>query len=321
MSKDYQLFAVLVTAIESITPLVKCFTLQPRDGKPLPAFSAGSHIIVQMQDKTGQRFSNAYSLISDPLISEYYKIAVRLEESSKGGSAWMHQQVMIGTELSISTPNNLFPIHPQATKHLLIAGGIGITPFLAQLYELNRQSAQYELHYAFRSTAHAPFYDELNQLAAPIYRYNSEQGQRLDLNALLCDLSQDTHIYVCGPQSLIEDVFASTERFSIDKTRVHKEQFIAGKGSDGAFTLVLARSGCELQVESGISILQAIERSNAAEVECLCREGVCGTCETSILDGEAEHLDQYLTDEEKASGKTLMICVSRSRSERLVLDL
>jgi len=321
MSKDYQLFAVRGTAVESITPLVKCFTLQHRDGKPLPAFSAGSHIIVQMQDKTGQRFSNAYSLIGDPLITDYYKIAVRLEEPSKGGSAWMHQQVIMGTELSISTPNNLFPIHREATKHLLIAGGIGITPFLAQLYELNRQSAQYELHYAFRSTAHAPFYDELNQLAAPIYCYNSEQGQRLDVSGLLSDLSQDTHIYVCGPQSLIEDVFAAAERFSIDKARVHKEQFIADKGSDGAFTLVLARSGCELQVESGVSILQAIESSNAAEVECLCREGVCGTCETVILDGEAEHLDQYLTDEEKASGKTLMICVSRSRSERLVLDL
>jgi len=321
MPKDYQLFAVRVIAIETITPLVKCFTLQHKDGMPLPAFSAGSHIVVQMQDKTGQHFSNAYSIISDPLITDYYKIAVRLEESSKGGSAFMHQQVTVGTELDISSPNNLFSICPAAKKHLLIAGGIGITPFLAQLYELNRQNAEYELHYAFRSEEQAVFQELLNKMTSAVYCYNGEQGQRLDLTALLSGLSEGTHVYVCGPQSLTDDALATAERLGIDKSCLHKEQFTASKGSDDAFTLVLARSGCELQVEAGVSILQAIERSNSAEVECLCREGVCGTCETNILEGQAEHLDQYLTDEEKASGKTLMICVSRSRSERLVLDL
>jgi len=321
MSKDYQLFAVRVTAVESITPLVKCFTLQHKDGVPLPAFSAGSHIIVQMQDNNGRYFSNAYSLISDPLVTDYYQIAVRLEEPSKGGSVFMHQQVVVDTELSITAPNNLFPVHPQAKKHLLIAGGIGITPFLAQLYELNRQNASHELHYAFRSGEHAAFQNGLNKSTSPVYFYNGEQGQRLDLTALLTGLSEGTHIYVCGPQSLTNDVLATAEHLGIAKSCLHKEQFVASKGSDGAFTVVLARSGCELQVEAGVSILQAIEHSNVAEVECLCREGVCGTCETTILDGQAEHLDQYLTDEEKASGKTLMICVSRSRSERLVLDL
>jgi len=321
MSKEYQLFAVRVTAVEPITPLVKGFTLQHKDEKSLPAFSAGSHIIVQMQDGSGRYFSNAYSLISDPSITDYYKIAVRLEEKSKGGSVFMHQQVVVGTEFSITAPNNLFPVYPQAKKHLLIAGGIGITPFLAQLYELNRQNAEYELHYAFRSEDHAAFQNELNKSTSPVYFYNGEQGQRLDLTALLTDLSEGTHIYVCGPPSLTDDVLATAERLGIAKSCLHKEQFVASKGSDGAFTVVLARSCRELQVEAGVSILQAIEHNNAAEVECLCREGVCGTCETRIIEGQAEHLDQYLTDEEKVSGQTLMICVSRSRSERLVLDL
>jgi len=321
MSKNYQLLAVRVTAVETITPLVKCFTLQHKEGKSLPAFSAGSHIIVQMQYEGGQSFSNAYSLISDPLITEYYQIAVRLEESSKGGSAFMHQQVTVGTGLTISAPNNLFPIYPQAKKHVLIAAGIGITPFLAQLYELKRENYDYELHYAFRSETHAPFLAQLTELAAPLYCYNSEQGWRLNIDSLLNDISEETHIYVCGPQCLIEDVFVCAEQLGIDKSRLHKEQFVASKGVADAFTLVLARSGLELQVEAGVSILQAIERSNAAEVECLCREGVCGTCETGILEGQVEHLDQYLSDEEKQSGKTLMICVSRSRGERLILDL
>ncbi|MCY1298263.1 Carnitine monooxygenase reductase subunit [compost metagenome] len=323
MANNYEMIAARVTGVEQVTPLIKRFTLVRQDGQALPAFTGGSHVIVQMQGADGRRFSNAYSLMSDPADTRQYQIGVRLEEQSKGGSAFMHQQVEVGSELTISTPNNLFALAPAAGKHVLIAGGIGITPFLAQLHELRAQGAAYELHYAFRAPEHGAFQDELGAgpHAEHVRFYIDSLDRKLDLAGLFRGLAGDAHVYVCGPKPLIDAVIATARQLGIADARVHWEQFAATPASGGAFTVVLAKSGRELQVEEGMSILQAIEKSNAAEVECLCREGVCGTCETRILEGEAEHFDQYLSDDEKASQQTIMVCVSRARTARLVLDL
>lgn len=323
MANKYEMIAARVTGVEQVTPLIKRFTLVRQDGESLPSFSGGSHIIVQMKDVDGRQHSNAYSLMSDPQATASYQIGVRLEEQSKGGSAFMHEQVEVGSELMISTPNNLFAIDGSARKHVLIAGGIGITPFLAQLHELHGQGADYELHYAFRSPEHGAFQDELaaGPHAAHTRVYIDSQEQRLDLVALLGGLESDAHVYVCGPRPLIDAVVATAKQQGLADRRVHWEQFAAAPATGGAFTVILAKSGQELLVEEGMSILQAIEKANAAEVECLCREGVCGTCETRILEGEAEHFDQYLSDEEKATQQTMMLCVSRARTGRLVLDL
>lgn len=323
MANAYTMFEVRVSAVEQATPLIKRFTLVREDGQPLPAFTGGSHVIVQMQAADGSQFSNAYSLLSDPRQLDSYQIAVRLEEQSKGGSAFMHQQVGEGSRLTISTPNNLFALAPDAGRHVLVAGGIGITPFMAQLHELEGGKVPYQLHYAFRSPEHGAFRDELcnGPHAGQVQLHVDSQGTRLDLKALLADLPADAHVYVCGPQALNDALVEEAARAGIAPQRVHREQFAAATSSGGAFTLVLARSGRELQVEAGQTILQAIENVKAASVDCLCREGVCGTCETAILEGEAEHLDQYLSDDEKAAQKTLMVCVSRARGERLVLDL
>ncbi|EPG2873041.1 PDR/VanB family oxidoreductase [Klebsiella variicola] len=242
---DYQMFEAIVRDVEQITAQVKRFTLVSPTGAPLPGFSGGSHIIVQMQDGE-QRYSNAYSLMSSPLDTTSWQIAVRLESPSKGGSRFMHQQVRPGDTLTVSTPNNLFAIEPQARKHLLIAGGIGITPFLSHIPELEQRQADWQLHF---------------------------------------------------------------------------EQFIVEDKGGEAFTLVLARSGREFTVPQDMTILQVIENNKAAKVECLCREGVCGTCETMILEGEADHRDQYYSEEEKASQQSMLICCSRAKSGRLVLDL
>jgi len=320
MASSYEMIDVRVTEVEQMTPQIKRFTLVRTDGRALPAFSGGSHVLVQM---AGGRFSNAYSLLGDPEDNRSYQIGVRLEEQSKGGSAFMHGQVEVGSELRISTPNNLFALDAAAGRHVLIAGGIGITPFLAQIHQLRASGGAYELHYAFRSPEHGAFQAELaDEVQAGRARfYIDSQGQRLDLHALLGGLAVDAHVYVCGPRPLIDAVIASAEALGIDPARVHWEQFAAAPASGGAFTLVLARSGRELRVEEGVSILQTLERTNAAQVECLCREGVCGTCETRILEGEVDHHDQYLSAEEKAAQQSLMICVSRARGARLVLDL
>lgn len=323
MATTYEMIDVRVTAVEQMTPLIKRFTLVRRDGQALPAFSGGSHVIVQMQGGDGRRFSNAYSLLSDPADTRSYQIGVRLEEQSKGGSAFMHRQVEVGSELSISTPNNLFALDPAAGRHVLIAGGIGITPLLAQIHQLRASGGSYELHYAFRSPEHGAFQAELadEAQAGRAHFYIDSLERKLDLQALIGGLAGDAHLYVCGPKPLIDAVIATAKALGIDSARVHWEQFAAAPASGGAFTLVLARSGRELQVEEGVSILQAIEKTNAAQVECLCREGVCGTCETRILEGEVEHSDQYLSADEKAAQQSLMICVSRARGARLVLDL
>lgn len=324
MADKYQWFKVKVLGVEQQTPLIKRFTLAREDGQALPAFTGGSHVIVQMQEADGRQHSNAYSLLSDPADTRHYQIAVRLEDPSKGGSAFMHRQVEVGTVLTLSSPNNLFAIDPSAARHVLIAGGIGITPFLAQLPELRASGADYQLHYAFRSPEHGAFHPEL--MAGPHAErtrlYIDSQGQTLDIHALIAGLDDAAHLYVCGPRPLIDAVIDTARQLGVADSRVHWEQFAAATpANSGAFSVTLARSGRELWVEDGMSILQAIENAKAATVECLCREGVCGTCETQILQGEAEHLDQYLSDEEKAAQKTLMICVSRARGASLVLDL
>ncbi|ATR83687.1 MULTISPECIES: PDR/VanB family oxidoreductase [Pseudomonas] len=323
MANPYEMFNVRVTAVEQATPLIKRFTLARDDGAAMPAFTGGSHIIVQMQGADGSQFSNAYSLMSDPRDTRSYQIGVRLEEQSKGGSAFMHQQVEVGSTLTISSPNNLFALDPTAGRHVLIAGGIGITPFLAQLHELEGGDTDYELHYAFRSPEHGAFQDDLSSgpHAGRTRFYIDSLGRKLDLAALCAGLTEDAHLYVCGPKPLIDAVIATAAKAGIAEQRVHWEQFAATPATGAAFTVVLARSGQELLVEEGMTILQAIQKSKAANVECLCREGVCGTCETRIIDGEAEHFDQYLSDEEKAAQQSLMVCVSRAKSARLVLDL
>jgi carnitine monooxygenase subunit len=319
MASVYEMFSVRVLEVEQATPHIKRFTLARADGQPMPAFTGGSHVIVKM----AEGLSNAYSLMSDPRDLSHYQIGVRLEEQSKGGSAFMHEQVEVGSELTISTPNNLFALDAAAGRHVMIAGGIGITPFMSQLHELEGGDTPYELHYAFRSPDHGAFHGQLvdGPHAGSVSVYIDSLGRRLDLQALFAGMGEDAHVYVCGPKPLIDAVVAGAKAAGIDDARVHFEQFAATPAAGGAFTLVLGKSGRELQVEEGMTIIQAIENVKAAQVECLCREGVCGTCETAILEGEAEHFDQYLSDEEKASQQTLMICVSRARGSRLVIDL
>ncbi|MDT4851750.1 Carnitine monooxygenase reductase subunit [compost metagenome] len=323
MNNLQQMIAVRVAAVEQRTPQIKRFTLEACDGRPLPGFTGGSHVLVQMTQGE-RRFTNAYSLMSSPEDTRHYQIGVRREENSKGGSAFLHEQVAVGSELRISLPSNLFALAPEAGHHVLVAGGIGITPFLSQLHDLRRLGASYELHYAFRAPEHGAFREELaaGEHGPHCRFYVDSEGSRLDLDALLEGMAPEAHVYVCGPRPLIDALIERARAKGIDDARVHWEQFAATPAVGGAFTLVLAQSGRELQVEEGTSILQAIERNNAAQVECLCREGVCGTCETRILEGQAQHFDQYLTDEEKAAQQSLMICVSRAAAgSRLVLDL
>lgn len=325
MGNTYQTLKVRVARVERVTPLIKRFTMKAIEGGTLPPFTGGSHVIVQMQDGSRQ-YSNAYSLMSSPEELDSYQIGVRRQEQSKGGSAYLHDKVAEGDTLTITTPNNLFGLSNEARHHVLIAGGIGITPFMSQLHELRRRGASHELHYAFRSDEHGAFRDELASLAqssagAQVHFYVDSQGQKLDLTGLLSGMPNDAHVYVCGPAPLIDAVRDAAQTVGIGVNRLHWEQFAAPEQAGDAFSVVLAKSGKTVEVGAGESILKAIERDGTVPVECLCREGVCGTCETRILEGEALHFDQYLSDSEKTAQRTMMICVSRARGNKLVLDL
>ncbi|KNE27899.1 PDR/VanB family oxidoreductase [Achromobacter spanius] len=316
-----QTLQVRVARIERVTPLIKRYTLEALDGGALPPFTGGSHIIVQMRNG-GRQVNNAYSLMSPPGALGNYQIGVRREAASQGGSAFLHDSVAVGDTLAITTPRNLFALDESACHHVLIAGGIGITPFMSQLHELHQRGASYVLHYAFRADEHGAFRDELTRLCGDGVRfYAGSKGQKLDLAGLLGGMDAGAHAYVCGPGKLIDAVRLTAQASGIASARVHAEQFAAPKPTGSAFTVVLAKSGKTVAVAAGESILNAIERDSTVPVECLCRAGVCGTCETRILEGEAEHADQYLSHAEKAAQQTMLICVSRARGGRIVLDL
>ncbi|QGZ66710.1 PDR/VanB family oxidoreductase [Paraburkholderia acidisoli] len=313
-----------VVGVETLTPLIKRYTLALPDGAPLPSFTGGAHVLVSMQDGDVWHH-NAYSLLGSPHDTRRYQIAVRREAVSRGGSAFMHEQVRVGTRLAIGTPANLFELARDARDHVFIAGGIGITPFLAHLAEHATSDLDLELHYAYRSPEHGAFVSELREhpRAAHVHCYADSAGPRLDLLELFKRLQRErpaAHVYVCGPQGLNDAVYANAALLGWPKAQLHSEQFAATDTAGQAFTVVLAKSGLEVTVGEDETILKAIERAGVS-VESLCREGVCGTCEVPILEGRADHRDQYLDEDEKAAQKTVLLCVSRALTPRLVIDL
>ncbi len=312
---------VVVTAIEQVTPLIKHFTLAAVGGEPLPAFSAGSHIIVVMHTPA-RAHRNPYSLLGSPRCLDRYEIAVRRMEQSRGGSHYLHDLVQVGSRLEIAHPVNLFGLDKIARRHLLIAGGVGITPILAHLEELQDGSTPFELHYAVRSPQHAAFAQRLRERAgASLRMYYDSAGQSLDLDALLSNQPLGTHVYACGPAGLIDAVTATARSLGWPGSHVHWERFAAPPVGD-AFEAYLARSQRSVRIPSDRSLLESIEAAGV-EVPYLCRGGVCGYCRTRVLelDGELLHNDHFLSDAEKARGASIMPCVSRARCSRLVLDL
>jgi len=194
--------AVRVVAVEQVTPQIKHFKLAAVDGSRLPAFSGGSHIIVVMRD-VERVYRNPYSLLGIPGELETYEIAVRRMEQSRGGSQFMHDTVQVGSTLEIAHPVNLFGLSKIGRKHILIAGGVGITPILAQMEDLHQDSVPYEIHYSVRSPEHAAFLARLgNRAAERLNVYYDSSGDAIDFDGLLSTQPLGTHFYVCGPAGM-----------------------------------------------------------------------------------------------------------------------
>jgi ferredoxin-NADP reductase len=303
---------VQVCAARMLSPVVREFTLQSCAG-PLPGFSPGSHVQVHLPLAAG-KVRNAYSLTGDPAHNQHYRIAVRLQDSSRGGSHYLHRHVRVGDRLQISPPANLFALHSTASLHILIAGGIGITPFMAYIAALEQRQAHFELHYLYRPGLSDAYVDELQQrLGSRLHTYAS----RPDLSRILRDRPLGSHVYTCGPPPLLDAVRQQATVLGWPLARVHWEAFNAAQPGQ-AFDVELLRSGRRLRVGAEQSLLEALE-SAGLQIPNLCRGGVCGQCMTRHRGGDIEHRDSFLSPAEQDG--FLMPCVSRGHGQCVSLDL
>lgn len=312
---------VEVSEVTTVAERVKRFRLVPVSGAALPAFSPGAHVLVAAGEG-GRMFRNAYSLMGSPSDPHSYQITVLRTEHSRGGSHYLHDFVRPGYRLSIGYPVNLFPLDRLARKHLFVAGGIGITPFLPMMEELSTCEAPFELHYSGRSSERVAYADSLVcTYGARVRLYQTGRGERVAMDAVLCGQPLGTHLYVCGPERLIEDVMRSAREAGWPAGHLHSERFFAG--SEGRpFHVALARAKRTIHVHEHESLLEALEAAGV-EVPFLCRGGSCGQCETRVLgcDQELIHNDHYLSPEERTSHSKIMVCVSRAQGGNLILDL
>ncbi|ABE30857.1 2Fe-2S iron-sulfur cluster binding domain protein [Paraburkholderia xenovorans LB400] len=320
-------FNVRVDSVRDEAHGVRSFSVSRLDGQPFDHYEPGAHI-----DVTGPSgVTRQYSLCGDPDHRETHLFAVKREDASRGGSRSLHDEVTVGSQLTIGAPRNLFQLAPGAEEHVLIAAGIGVTPLLSMAYRLLKQRQPFVLHYFARSAEHAAFLPLLSR--APFSEYVKlhfgVERDRLDavLGDCLADARDGTHIYTCGPSAFMERVVAIGET-RVQPQAIHLERFAAEPASTTSaesatldtFDVRIASSGATVRVDRNTTIVAALA-SIGIEVDTSCGEGVCGTCMVDVVSGTPEHRDHCLSKAERASGKVICCCISRAASPVLVLDL
>ena len=296
--------------------------LEAADGGSLPAFTAGSHIDLNL----GNGLIRQYSLCGSPDACDRYRIAVLREPDSRGGSRFVHDALTPGVLVDISSPRNLFDLREDSETYVLVAGGIGITPILAMAYRLSALGKAYVLHYCARDPARAAFLDELatHPLAGHVQlHFDTDAQTRLDLDQVLAGPSPDRRLYVCGPTGFMDYVLEGATQRGWAAGQVHREYFSGPKSdaaADRAFDLIIASTGQTLTVGPGQTAAKVLEAADVF-VPLSCEQGICGTCLTSVLEGTPDHRDLFQTDEEKATNAQFTPCCSRAHSATLVLDL
>ncbi|MFD7135550.1 PDR/VanB family oxidoreductase [Streptomyces sp. NPDC059894] len=293
---------------------VRALTLRRPSGGPLPAWEPGAHVDLLL----GPGLERQFSLCGDPADRSVWRIAVLREPSGRGGSAYVHEHMAPGDLVRVRGPRNRFALRP-APGYRFVAGGIGITPLLPMLAAAEAAGADWRLLYGGRTRGSMAFTAELARYGDRVTLAPQDETGLPDLDSALAGLPEGTLVYCCGPGPLLDAVAERcppgalyTERFRPEEGR--------GGGTEAGFEVELARSGRTLAVPAGVSVLDAV-RAAGVEVLFSCAEGTCGTCETDVLEGTPEHRDSVLTPAEREAGETMMICVSRCRGRRLVLDL
>jgi ferredoxin-NADP reductase len=311
-------FSVAVTRKVELVPGVVELTLQSTDGSPLPTWEPGAHIDLELPNG----LTRQYSLCSDPQSADTWRVAVLREDSSRGGSEYIHAELAEGARISVKGPRNNFPLAP-AEEYLFIAGGIGITPLLPMIRQVAAQGASWRLVYGGRSKATMAYRDELeNSYPQRVTVCPQDETGLLDLATLLAEHRPGLAVYACGPAPML--VAIKEHSTSWPTGTVHMEAFTplteATSDSDSEFDVTLASNGATYTIPADQTILSVL-RDNDVLVDWSCEEGTCSTCETRVIEGIPDHRDSVLTDEEREANEVIIVCVSRAKSPSLVLDL
>jgi len=309
---------LLLERKEVISDGVVRLTLRHPDGRPLPSWEPGAHLDLVLTNEVTRQ----YSLCGDPKDRSVLQVAVLREEAGRGGSQHVHDVLAEGQRLRVRGPRNHFSL-VEAKRYLFIAGGIGITPILPMINQAAESGRDWKLVYGGRTRSSMAFREELeHRYPGNVEIHPQDERGLLDLPTLLAEPGDDTAIYCCGPEALLAAVELHCGGWP--SGALHVERFAPKAGADDgprqAFEVELSRTGTVLEVPAGRSILDVVEESGVTVLSS-CQEGTCGTCETAVLSGTPDHRDSVLTEEEQQVGDAMMICVSRSCSARLVLDL
>jgi len=302
---------------------IASFELTDPGNGDLPAFTAGSHVDVHIDGAPMRQ----YSLCNDPAERNRYLLGVLRELDGRGGSAAMHDQVQQGDLLNISPPRNNFELREDASFSLLLAGGIGVTPVLAMAQRLHFLGREFVMHYCTRTRSRTAFHDFIHQ--APFARHvqfhfdDGAQAQLLDIPATVAARPDNADLYVCGPGAFMEIVIAKAAKGWPDEA-IRREYFSADpdllQEDDGSFKVKFAGSGVEYVIPGDKSIVDALAEQGV-QIPVSCEQGICGTCLTNVIEGEPDHRDAFLTNEEHAANDQMTLCCSRSKGPLLVLDL
>lgn len=296
---------------------VTSVTLVDPDGGELPTWEPGAHIVLHLPGG----LTREYSLCSDPGDTSSWTVAVLRVEKSRGGSLHVHDKLSVGAYIEVEGPRSAFALDTDAQKHVLIAGGVGVTPIVAMMRRLHDLGRDWTMLYAGRSRKSMAFVDEIAEFPGATVHADDEQGGLPDLPALLGGLPAGAVVYCCGPAPLLDAVAdAMPAQATLRTERFAAPEVVVPVGGDTAFDVVLDRSGERISVAPDQSVLDALLDAGL-DVPSSCTEGICGTCEVGVVKGDVDHRDFLLGESEHAANKTMFPCVSRCRSAELVLDL
>lgn len=318
MNTAMNTMTLVVAGIDDSVPGIRSLRLTDPGGVSLPSFVPGSHLVLECGD-----VSNAYSLTGPDLLPAVYEVSVlKVAEADggRGGSAWIHG-LAVGDEVTALPPRSAFAPVQRATKHLLVAGGIGITPMVSHLRAAAAWGRDAELFYCHRDGLGAHL-DTVRELSGRPARLFTDRTSFLhELREALVTQPMGTHLFVCGPSGFMDAVSEAAAELGWPSSRVHGERFGVDVLDPGEpFDVTLTKSGTTITVDAGTSLLEALESSGVA-VPNMCRQGVCGECRIPVSAGTPLHRDLFLADDEKSAGDSLMCCVSRAATEKLEVPL
>jgi len=315
-SADDKLLSMRLTAITHAAEETSFFEFRPVSGE-VPRFTAGSHIDLHLPNGLIRQ----YSLTNSQDERHRFVVGVKKDAKSRGGSAYMIEQLRVGTVLQVGGPRNNFPLNETASHSVLIAGGIGITPMFSMMARLEGLGASWELYFAVRRRGELVMPDMLAAYGDKIHLHvDEEAGGLIDLAAIVAHAPRSSHLYCCGPAPMLDSFEAATKSWPYGEAHVEHFTSLTPVASEGGYTVELRRSGITITVAEGQTILEAV-RAAGVDVPSSCEQGVCGSCETRVLEGVPDHRDMILSPAEQEANDTMMICCSGCKGDRLVLDI